>query len=43
MRRTIALAHRKRSVLPHAAEAMRTTLLEHVATAGALPAGVQVL
>jgi DNA-binding transcriptional LysR family regulator len=43
MRRTIALAHRKRSVLPHAAEAMRATLLEHVATAGALPAGVQVL
>jgi DNA-binding transcriptional LysR family regulator len=43
MRRTIALAHRTRSVLPHAAQAMRTTLLEHIATGGALPAGVQVL
>jgi DNA-binding transcriptional LysR family regulator len=43
MRRTIALAHRKRSVLPHAAEAMRTTLLDHIATGGALPEGVSVV
>ena len=43
MRRTIALAHRRRSVLPHAAAALRATLLEHVATGGALPAGVQSL
>jgi DNA-binding transcriptional LysR family regulator len=42
MRRTIALAHRKRSVLPHAAEALRTTLLAHVA-AGELPSGVRPL
>lgn len=40
MRRTIALARRKRSVLPHAAEAMRVTLLHHIATAGNLPLGV---
>jgi DNA-binding transcriptional LysR family regulator len=43
MRRTIALANRKRSVLPHAAEALRSTLLAHIATGGALPAGVDVL
>jgi DNA-binding transcriptional LysR family regulator len=43
MRRTIALAHRTRSVLPHAAEAMRATLLAHLATGGALPAGVHAL
>jgi DNA-binding transcriptional LysR family regulator len=43
MRRTIALAHRKRSVLPHAAEAMRTTLLDHIATGGNLPVGVTAL
>jgi DNA-binding transcriptional LysR family regulator len=43
MRRTVALAHRKRSVLPHAAEALRSTLLAHIATGGALPAGVDVL
>jgi DNA-binding transcriptional LysR family regulator len=43
MRRTIALAHRTRSVLPHAAEAMRATLLDHIAIGGALPAGVVVL
>jgi DNA-binding transcriptional LysR family regulator len=43
MRRTIALAHRTRSVLPHAAEAMRTTLLGHLTTDGALPTGVHVL
>jgi DNA-binding transcriptional LysR family regulator len=43
MRRTIALAHRTRLVLPHAAEAMRTTLLGHLTTDGALPAGVHVL
>jgi DNA-binding transcriptional LysR family regulator len=42
MRRTIALARRRRSVLPHAAEALRTTLLTHVATE-ALPAGVRPL
>jgi DNA-binding transcriptional LysR family regulator len=43
MRRTIALAHRHRSVMPHAAEAMRTTLLDYIGTGGALPSGVQVL
>jgi DNA-binding transcriptional LysR family regulator len=43
MRRTIALAHRTRSVLPHAAEAMRATLLDHLAIGGALPTGVHVL
>ena len=43
MRRTIALAHRRRSVLPHAAEALRATLLDHIATGGALPEGVTVL
>jgi DNA-binding transcriptional LysR family regulator len=43
MRRTIALAHRKRSVLPHAAQALRDTLLDHIAVGGALPAGVTVL
>jgi DNA-binding transcriptional LysR family regulator len=32
LRRTIALAHRRRSTLPHAAEALRATLLTHVAT-----------
>src|SRR5918997_1363901 len=35
MRRTIALAHRKRSVLPHAAQALRDTLLDHITTGGA--------
>jgi DNA-binding transcriptional LysR family regulator len=43
MRRTIALAHRHRTVMPHAAEAMRATLLEYIGTGGALPSGVQVL
>jgi DNA-binding transcriptional LysR family regulator len=43
MRRTIALARRQRSIMPHAAEAMRTTLLEYIATGGVLPAGVRVL
>jgi DNA-binding transcriptional LysR family regulator len=43
MRRTIALAHRKRSVMPHAAQALRTTLLDQIATGGALPAGVRAL
>jgi DNA-binding transcriptional LysR family regulator len=43
MRRTIALAARRRSIMPHAAEAMRSALLEHIATDGALPVGVQVL
>lgn len=42
MRRTIALAHRRRSVLPHAAEALRTTILAHVATE-VLPVGVRPL
>jgi len=42
MRRTIALAHRRRAVLPHAAEALRATLLDHIAT-GELPLGVQPL
>ena len=42
MRRTIALAHRRRSVLPHAAEALRTTLLAHIATEE-LPFGVRPL
>ncbi|MBU2665641.1 LysR family transcriptional regulator [Actinoplanes bogorensis] len=42
MRRTIALAHRKRSVLPHAAAALRTTLLHHVKTQE-LPFGVRPL
>jgi DNA-binding transcriptional LysR family regulator len=41
MRRTVALAHRRRAVLPHAAEALRVALLEHLGDA--LPAGVQVL
>ena len=40
LRRTIALARRSRSVLPHAAAALRTTLLDHLATA-ALPRGVR--
>ena len=43
MRRTIALAHRKRSVLPHAAQALRDTLLDHIAVGGTLPAGVTAL
>jgi hypothetical protein len=42
MQRTIALAHRKRSVLPHAAEALRATLLAHIATQ-TLPFGVRPL
>jgi DNA-binding transcriptional LysR family regulator len=42
MRRTIALAHRKRSVLPHAAASLRATLLHHVATRE-LPWGVRPL
>lgn len=40
LRRTIALAHRSRSVLPHAAAALRATLLDHLATAP-LPRGVR--
>jgi DNA-binding transcriptional LysR family regulator len=43
MRRTIALAHRRRSVMPHAAAALRATLLEHITTGGALPDGVRSL
>ncbi|WP_041840740.1 LysR substrate-binding domain-containing protein [Actinoplanes friuliensis] len=42
MRRTIALAHRRRAILPHAAEALRATLLAHLAT-GELPIGVETL
>jgi DNA-binding transcriptional LysR family regulator len=42
MQRTIALAHRKRTVLPHAAEALRATLLTHIATQK-LPFGVRPL
>ncbi|MFB9407026.1 LysR family transcriptional regulator [Dactylosporangium matsuzakiense] len=40
--RTIALAQRRETVLPHAAQAMRATLLDHVAR-GPLPVGVQPL
>ncbi|WP_305786281.1 LysR family transcriptional regulator [Symbioplanes lichenis] len=40
MRRTIALAHRRRATLPHAALALRETLLDHIAH-GELPFGVQ--
>ncbi|WP_432840697.1 LysR family transcriptional regulator [Dactylosporangium sp. CA-092794] len=40
--RTIALAQRRGSVLPHAAEAMRATLIDRVAR-GPLPVGVQPL
>ena len=42
MQRTIALAHRRRSVLPHAAEALRATLLAHIRTQQ-LPLGVRPL
>jgi DNA-binding transcriptional LysR family regulator len=42
MQRTIALAHRKRTVLPHAAAALRATLLAHIATQQ-LPLGVRPL
>ncbi|WP_306839158.1 LysR family transcriptional regulator [Catenuloplanes nepalensis] len=40
--RTIALARRRESVLPHAATALRETLLDFIA-AGPLPAGVTVI
>ena len=43
MRRTIALAQRRRSVLPHAAEALKASLLSHIATGGSLPLGVRAL
>jgi DNA-binding transcriptional LysR family regulator len=43
MRRTVALAHRRRSVLPHAAEELRNTLLDHIAAGEALPVGVTAL
>jgi len=43
LRRTIALAHRRRSVLPHAAAALRAEMLAHVRVEGALPPGVTVL
>jgi DNA-binding transcriptional LysR family regulator len=42
MQRTIALAHRRRSVLPHAAEALRATVLAHIRTQQ-LPLGVRPL
>lgn len=42
MRRTISLAYRRRSPLPHAARALRDTLLTHTAAAD-LPPGVQAL
>ncbi|MGA5300748.1 LysR family transcriptional regulator [Nucisporomicrobium flavum] len=42
MRRTIALAHRRRAILPHAAEALRATVLDHIGT-GELPIGVHPL
>ncbi|MEV6490204.1 LysR substrate-binding domain-containing protein [Actinoplanes sp. NPDC051633] len=43
LRRTIALAHRRRSVLPHAAAALRSQILAHITVEGALPEGVTVL
>jgi DNA-binding transcriptional LysR family regulator len=43
MRRTIALAQRRRTVLPHAAEALKASLLGHISTGGALPLGVRAL
>jgi DNA-binding transcriptional LysR family regulator len=43
MRRTIALTQRRRAVLPHAAEALRASLLAHIGTGGALPLGVRAL
>src|SRR5690349_12804632 len=43
LRRTIALAHRRRSVLPHAAEALRASLLAHLATGGTLPLGARAI
>lgn len=43
LRRTIALAHRRRVVLPHAAAALRDVVLTHISLPDALPAGVTVL
>ncbi|GGK70300.1 LysR family transcriptional regulator [Mangrovihabitans endophyticus] len=43
MRRTIALAHREQAVLPHAAQALRSVLLDHIGGGGALPLGVRIL
>jgi len=43
MRRTIALAQRRRAVLPHAAEALKASILGHISTGGALPSGVRAL
>jgi DNA-binding transcriptional LysR family regulator len=43
LRRTVALAHRRRAVLPHAAAALRETLLDHIAVGHVLPDGVTVL
>ena len=43
MRRTIALAQRRRAVLPHAAEALKASMLAHIGTGGALPSGVRAL
>ncbi|MDI6097945.1 LysR family transcriptional regulator [Actinoplanes sp. NEAU-A12] len=42
MRRTIALAHRRGAVLPHAAAALREVVIEHIAS-GRLPFGVRAL
>jgi DNA-binding transcriptional LysR family regulator len=43
LRRTIALTQRRRAVLPHAAEALKASLLGHIGTGGALPPGVSAL
>jgi DNA-binding transcriptional LysR family regulator len=43
MRRTIALAQRRRAVLPHAAQALKASLLAHIGTGGTLPLGVRAL
>jgi DNA-binding transcriptional LysR family regulator len=43
MQRTVALAQRRRTVLPHAAAALRDTLLAHLAAGDELPEGVTVL
>jgi DNA-binding transcriptional LysR family regulator len=42
LQRTVALAHRRRAILPHAAVALRTALLDHI-TPDRLPAGVHPL
>src|SRR4051812_7090285 len=43
MRRTIALAQRRRAVLPHAAQALKASLLAHLATGGTLPLGARAI